>query len=117
MRNVQRVAGRLRGATDARQVIEGTDDKYLHAAGLGRLSVPFDAKGWPMKQRVGRHAASVVAILAAFTSAHPEKPISLNGLPSYADLMANGLKPSLLREPESDADAKRPRTAVLAEEA
>jgi hypothetical protein len=87
--------GRLRGATDARQVIEGTDDKYLHAAGLGRLSVPFDEHGWPMKQRVGRHAATVVAILAAFTSAHPEKPISLTGLPSYADLMAKGLEPYL----------------------
>jgi hypothetical protein len=48
-----------------------------------------------MKQRVGRHAASVVAILAAFTSAHPEKPISLTGLPSYADLMAKGLGPFL----------------------
>ncbi len=60
--------GRLRGATDARQVIEGTDDKYLRAAGLGRLAVPFDEHGWPMKQRVGRHAATVMAILAAFTS-------------------------------------------------
>jgi hypothetical protein len=76
-------------------VIEGTDDKYLRAAGLGRLSVPFDEKGWPMKQRVGRHAASVAAILAAFTAAHPEKPLSLTGLPSYADLMAKGLEPYL----------------------
>jgi hypothetical protein len=87
--------GRLRGATDARQVIEGTDDKYLRAAGLGRLSVPFDERGWPMKQRVGRHAAAVGAIFAAFTAAHPEKPISLTGLPSYADLMAKGLEPYL----------------------
>jgi hypothetical protein len=87
--------GRLRGATDARQVIEGTDDKYLRASGLGRLSVPFDEHGWPMKQRVGRHAASVAAILAAFTSTHPEKPISVTGLPSYADLMAKGLEPFL----------------------
>jgi predicted deacylase len=87
--------GRLRGATDARQAIEGTDGKYLRAAGLGRLSVPFDEKGWPMKRRVGRHAASVAAILAAFTSAHPEKSISLTGLPSYADLVAKGLEPYL----------------------
>ncbi len=85
--------GRLRGATDARQVIEGTDDKYLRAAGLGRLAVPFDAKGWPMKQRVGRHAATVGAILSAFTSKYPEKPVSLDGVPSYADLMAKGLDP------------------------
>jgi hypothetical protein len=87
--------GRLRGATDARQVIEGTDDKYLRAAGLGRLSVPFDEHGWPMKQRVGRHASSVAAIFAAFTSTHPEKPIALSGVPSYADLMAKGLEPYL----------------------
>ena len=87
--------GRLRGATDARQVIEGTDDKYLRAAKLGRLAVPFDENGWPMKQRVGRHAAAVAAILAAFTSKNPGKPISLSGLPSYADLMAKGLEPYL----------------------
>jgi len=87
--------GRLRGATDARQVIEGTDDKYLRAAGLGRLAVPFDEKGWPMKQRVGRHAASVIAILAAYTSTYPAKPISVTGLPSYAELMARGLEPYL----------------------
>jgi hypothetical protein len=48
-----------------------------------------------MKQRVGRHAASVAAILSAFTSAHPERPISLTGLPTYADLMAKGLEPYL----------------------
>jgi predicted deacylase len=87
--------GRLRGATDARQVIAGTDDKYLRAAGLGRLSVPFDERGWPLKQRVGRHVATVVAILAALTSTNPERPISLVGLPSYADLMARGLEPYL----------------------
>ena len=87
--------GRLRGPTDARQVIEGTDNKYLRAAGLGRLSVPFDERGWPLKQRVGRHAATVMAILAALTSTNPEKPISLAGLPSYADLMAKGLEPYL----------------------
>jgi len=87
--------GRLRGATDARQVVEGTDDKYLRAAGLGRLAVPFDEHGWPIKQRVGRHVATVMAILAAFTSTNPGTPISVSGLPSYAELMAKGLEPFL----------------------
>jgi hypothetical protein len=84
--------GRLRGATDARQVMEGTDDKYLRAAGLGRLAVPFDEKGWPMKQRVGRHAATVGAVLAAFTSKHPGKPVVMGGVPSYGEIMAKGLE-------------------------
>jgi glutathione S-transferase len=73
--------------------MEGTDDKYLRAAGLGRLAVPFDEKGWPMKQRVGRHAATVGAILAAFTSRFPATPVVIGGVPSYADLMAKGLEP------------------------
>ncbi len=87
--------GRLRGATDARLVIEGTDDKYLRAAKLGRLAVPFDTKGWPMKQRVGRHTSSVIAVFAAFTSKNPDKPIAIAGLPDYAQLMERGLEPFL----------------------
>ncbi len=87
--------GRLRGATDARLVIEGTDDKYLRAAKLGRLAVPFDIKGWPMKQRVGRHTSSVIAVFAAFTSKNPDKPIAIAGLPNYARLMERGLEPFL----------------------
>ncbi|MFB3852865.1 MAG: succinylglutamate desuccinylase/aspartoacylase family protein [Vicinamibacterales bacterium] len=83
--------GRLRGATDARQVIEGTDDKYLRAAGLGRLAVPFDEKGWPIRQRVARHVATVGAIFAAFRSKNPEKPIEAR-VPSYRDLMEKGLE-------------------------
>jgi hypothetical protein len=87
--------GRLRGATDERLVIDGTDDKYLHAAKLGRLAVPFDEKGWPMKQRVGRHTSAVMAVFAAFTSLNPNKPITVSGLPDYAQLMAKGLEPFL----------------------
>jgi hypothetical protein len=87
--------GRLRGATDARLVIEGTDDKYLRAAKLGRLAVPFDEKGWPMKQRVGRHTSAVMAVFAAFSSRNPGKPIAVSGLPGYAELMEKGLEPYL----------------------
>lgn len=85
--------GRLRGATDARLVIEGTDDKYLRAAGLGKLAVPFDEKGWPMKQRVGRHTSTLMAVFAAYSSLHTNRPIHLSRLPSYADLMTKGLEP------------------------
>ena len=87
--------GRLRGATDASLVIEGSDDKYLRAARLGRLAVPFDEKGWPMKQRVGRHTSAVMAVFAAFSSKYPAKPIALSHLPGYAQLMEKGLEPYL----------------------
>ncbi len=87
--------GRLRGATDARLVIEGTDDKYLRAAQLGRLAVPFDKEGWPIKQRVGRHTSAVMAAFAAYTTVNPGKPIAVSGLPGYAQLMKKGLEPFL----------------------
>ena len=87
--------GRLRGATDARLVIEGTDEKYLRAARLGRLAVPFDEKGWPIKQRVGRHTSSILAVFSAFSSRNPEKPVAVTGLPGYAELMEKGLEPFL----------------------
>ena len=87
--------GRLRGATDERIVIEGTDDKYLRAARLGRLAVPFDERGWPLKQRVGRHTSTVMAVFAAYSSRNPDKPITLAGLPGYGELMEKGLEPYL----------------------
>jgi hypothetical protein len=85
--------GRLRGATDARLVIEGTDAKYLRAAKLGRLAVPFDENGWPLKLRVGRHTSTVMAVFAAFSTRNPDKPIVLAGLPACAELMEKGLEP------------------------
>jgi hypothetical protein len=87
--------GRLRGATDARLAIEGTDEKYLKAAKLGRLAVPFDEKGWPMKQRVGRHTSAVLAVFEAFSVKNPDQPSMVSRLPRYADLMEKGMEPYL----------------------
>lgn len=87
--------GRLRGATDARLAIEGKDEKYLKAAKLGRLAVPFDEKGWPMKQRVGRHTSAVLAVFEAFSVKNPDQPIMVSRLPRYADLMEKGMEPYL----------------------
>jgi len=85
--------GRLRGATDMRLVVDGTDDKYLRAARLGRLAVPFDENGWPLKQRVGRHTSAVMAIFDAFSARNPDKPILVSGVPGHAELMEKGLEP------------------------
>jgi hypothetical protein len=85
--------GRLRGATDMRLVVDGTDDKYLRAARLGRLAVPFDENGWPLKQRVGRHTSAVMAIFDAFSAGNPDKPILVSGVPGHAELMEKGLEP------------------------
>lgn len=85
--------GRLRGATDMRLVVDGTDDNYLRAARLGRLAVPFDENGWPLKQRVGRHTSAVMAIFNAFSARNLDKPILVSGVPGHAELMEKGLEP------------------------
>ena len=57
--------------------------------------MPFDEKGWPLKQRVGRHTSTIMAMFAAYSSRHPDKPIAVAGLPGYAELMNKGLEPYL----------------------
>ncbi len=87
--------GRLRGVTNATLVIEGKDDLYVSAQKLGRLFVPFDQEGWPLKTRVGRHVASIQAVFDAYSSKAPEKPLVVDNMPSYSDLVGKGLGPYL----------------------
>jgi hypothetical protein len=84
--------GRLRGATSEKLVIEGKDDKYLKAVKLGRLFVPYDEGGWPLKMRVGRHASTIMAIFDANNSQTPDNAIMMEGLPRLDELLAQGLE-------------------------
>jgi hypothetical protein len=83
--------GRLRGVTDEALILKGQDPFYLKAKALGRLFVPYDAKGWPLETRVGRHAAGLAAIFAAWSEQHPDRPITYEGIPSYDEFVAGGL--------------------------
>jgi hypothetical protein len=84
--------GRLRGRTDEALILEGKDPLYVKAHQLGRTFVPFDANGWPLKLRVGRHLASLQAIFAAYTSQTPERPLVVGSLPTFAALTTDGLE-------------------------
>jgi hypothetical protein len=84
--------GRLRGKTDEALIIEGKDPLYVKAHKLGRTFVPFDEKGWPLKLRVGRHLGSLQAIFSAYTSRTPEKPLVIGALPTYDEVISNGLE-------------------------
>jgi hypothetical protein len=90
--------GRLRGTTDERLVVEGIDPMYLKASLRGRLYVPYTEEGAPLAMRVGRHVASVEALAWSHTMLSPDRGIVLGGLPTYSELLENGvgayLKPS-----------------------
>jgi hypothetical protein len=72
-------------------LLKGKDDRYLEAAKMGRLFVPYDESGWPIERRVGRHLAAIKEIVAAYNELHPRAPVIIEGVPTYDDLVKNGL--------------------------
>lgn len=89
------IMGRLRGITDENLILEGRDVFYERAAKLGRLYVPFDKKGHPLKQRVGRQLAALLEFIRVFSEQDPNRAVQVEGLPTYSDLMKKGLEPFL----------------------
>lgn len=91
--------GRLRGPTDERLVLEGRDPYYERAAGMKRLYVPYDGKGHPIEERVGRHVTGIQELAAALTATQPAKAIALEGLPLYPEIREKGLGAFLAAAP------------------
>jgi hypothetical protein len=88
--------GRLRGRTDEALVLTGKDKWYVRAAKLGRLYVPYDENGHPIEERVGRHIAGIGEIMNSWNLEHPEAPLECENLPSYQELLTNGVGAYLL---------------------
>ncbi|SDK91044.1 M14 family metallopeptidase [Natronincola ferrireducens] len=89
--------GRLRGKTDATLAVEGKDSGYVKAGKLGYLYVPFDDNGHPISERVARHTEAIMEFLRVFTDTYPDKPIEVNAVPDYYDIINNGIGNYLLK--------------------
>ncbi len=89
------VQGRLKGRTTAALVVEGKDKAYLQASKLGRLFVPYDENGVPLRERVARHLAGVAAALQSWAELEPENAVEAEGLPAWRKMMEEGLGPFL----------------------
>jgi len=83
--------GRIRGRTSAALVVGGRDAVYERAAHARRLFVPFDAGGWPIEARVGRHATGVVLFARLLGDAGPGRGVAIEGVPEAASLRRDGL--------------------------
>ncbi|MGD2122294.1 MAG: succinylglutamate desuccinylase [Gemmatimonadota bacterium] len=83
--------GRLRGATNEALIVEGRDRYYDRAGGMGLLYVPFGEEGSPLDERVGRHLQTVATLLEVFSTYNPDGTISVDGLPTFGEVMENGL--------------------------
>jgi predicted deacylase len=89
------VQGRLKGRTTAALVVDGKDKAYLRASKLGRLFVPYDENGVPLRERVARHLAGFGAVLQSLAELEPEKAVEVAGLPDWRRVMEDGLGPFL----------------------
>lgn len=83
--------GRFRGRTDEELVVGGKDPNYVRAAGLGRLFVPFDDNGHPLRERTARQLATVEEMLLAYNEANPDRPVEVTNIPSYEALLQEGI--------------------------
>ncbi len=83
--------GRLRGRTDTDLIVTGKDRFYVSAAQRGLLYVRFTEAGHPIEERVGRHLATIDMLLEIHRAHSPETAVRWAGLPSLAELKADGL--------------------------
>lgn len=83
--------GRLRGRTNEKLVVDGTDKFYVLAAQYGRLYVPFDEEGHPLHERVARHVTGIAQLAIAFNELDLGSNLIINEIPSFSDMIDNGL--------------------------
>lgn len=82
---------RIRGITDEELLMSGKDRFVIKAGEHGLLYAPIDEDGWPIEKRVARHVAVVTTIMEVNNTINPDQTILIEGIPTYEEIMANGL--------------------------
>jgi len=83
--------GRLKGRPSVSLILTGRDPNYVKAARLGRLFVPYDESGIPLKRRVARHVAALEALLKAWRELSPEQTVVITGWPEGEEIRSSGV--------------------------
>ncbi len=91
MESANPAQGRLRGATNADLVLTGKDAMYERAAKLGRLFIPYDAKGQPLSLRVARHVTATQVLIRDAFEKDPRQAVEITGVPSYGEIVRKGV--------------------------
>ena len=82
---------RIRGITDEELLMSGKDRFVMKAGEHGLLYAPIDESGWPIEKRVARHIAVATKIMEVNNTVNPDQTILIEGVPTYEEMMANGL--------------------------
>ena len=107
---VNPLQGKFRGITDEYLTVDGVDAFYDKAGKLGYLFTPWPATGSPLKQRVGRNVQQLQALTAALAEVTGTE-IGWERIPSYSDLMENGVGHYLNPLPQEGVE--RPKMRAL----
>ena len=83
--------GRLRSRTDEALVLTGKDKAYVKARDLGILFIPYTDGDQPISLRVARHVTAVCVFMEMLGLYFDDKAITIEGIPSYEDIMENGV--------------------------
>lgn len=83
--------GRLKGKTSPSLIVEGKDKNYTKAAALGRLFVPYDEEGIPLKLRVARHLAAIKAIIFSLNELEEKKTVEIKNIPASSRVKREGI--------------------------
>ncbi len=84
--------GRLRAETDVDLVLRGYSENYSKAKQSGALRIAYrEETGEPVEHRVGRHITGFIELINAYNMSYPDKQIMVSGLPSYDEMMNNGV--------------------------
>ena len=81
--------GRLHGAIDSDLVVTGKDKFYARAAEYGAVTVPYTEEGISLTERCARHLTCLVQFAQQYDG--EDGALSLGDMPSYKEIMANGI--------------------------
>ncbi len=81
--------GRLHGAIDSSLVVTGKDKFYARAAVYGAVTVPYTEEGISLTERCARHLTCLVQFAQQYEG--EDGFLSLGNMPSYKEIMANGI--------------------------
>ena len=84
---------RIRGITDEELLMSGKDRFVMMAGDRKLLYAPIDENGWPIEKRVARHVAVATKIIEVNNTVNPDQTILIEGIPTYEEIMENGLAP------------------------
>lgn len=91
------VMGSRRGKMSQELIVGGFDDNYVEVTNRGLLSSgELTTDGISINKRVAYHMVMCSELMNAFTESQSEKPLELNGMPTYDDLVDKGLENILL---------------------